>query len=95
MSRVFPTEPGFYWALQIAVDPGTRDADEFEPTQRWEVVEVFENAFAGEPEHLRVFVLGVEAGQSLANFLWGAVIASPFPPTVLDWPTAEQREVRS
>ncbi|WP_333896248.1 hypothetical protein [Brevundimonas aurantiaca] len=95
MSRAFPTAPGFHWAIQIAVDPGTRDADVFEPTSRWEVVEVYENAFPGEPEHLRVFVLGVEEAQSLANFVWGPVIPPPpvIPPSMSI--VLQSREVRS
>lgn len=73
-----PTAHGFYWARQIAVDPGTRDEDEFEPSFKFEPVEVFENTLdETHPEHLRVSALGIERGQSLDNFEWGPFIAGP------------------
>lgn len=70
-----PVAAGFYWARQIAVDPGTRDEDEFEPSSKFEPVEVFENTLdKTHPEYLRVSALGIERGQSLDNFEWGAQI---------------------
>jgi hypothetical protein len=73
-----PIEPGYYWAKQIAVDPGTVDEHEFEPSDQWEPVDVFENCLdPADPEYLMVFVSGVEKPQSLGNFTWGARIVSP------------------
>jgi len=37
----------------------------------WSVVEVFENAESTDPDHLLVFVPGVEMPQLLQDFLWG------------------------
>lgn len=76
-----PSSPGFYWARQIAVDPGTCDEDVFEPTSRFEPVDVFENHYDDiAPDRLRVLVPGVEKSQSLANFEWGAPIPAPALP---------------
>ncbi len=76
-----PSSPGFYWARQIAVDPGTRDEDEFEPMSKFEPVDVFENHYDDSvPDRLRVLVLGIEKSQSLANFEWGAPIPAPALP---------------
>ena len=35
-----PREPGFYWAKWRIAAEGTRDGDEFMPSDKWEVVEV-------------------------------------------------------
>jgi hypothetical protein len=76
-----PSSPGFYWARQIAVDPGTRDEDEFEPLARFEPVDVFENHYdENAPDRLRVLVPGIEKSQSLDNFEWGAPIPAPALP---------------
>lgn len=70
-----PTEPGFYWAKHTKVDPGTQDEDGYCFVDQWETVEVFENHIKpGEPDYLRVFVLGVSKSQSLENFIWGPAI---------------------
>jgi hypothetical protein len=67
-----PSKPGFYWAKWKIADDGTREADELTPSDKWEVVEVWENCNdAKSPEYLRVSVPGVERGQSLENFYWG------------------------
>ncbi|MGQ2906704.1 MAG: hypothetical protein ACT6QU_02005 [Aliihoeflea sp.] len=76
-----PSSPGFYWARQIAVDPGTRDEDEFEPMPKFEPVDVFENHYdESAPDRLRVLVPGIEKSQSLRNFEWGAPIPPPAQP---------------
>lgn len=67
-----PMEEGFYWAQWRIADDGTQDGDEVPPIGTWEVVEVYENGHRGEPDHLRVFVLGISKSQSLENFVWGA-----------------------
>lgn len=73
-----PDHEGFFWAKQIAVTPGTADEQDFEPSDRWEVVEVYDNGGeAGGPDERRVFVLGVERTQCLINFIWGPEV---FPP---------------
>lgn len=76
-----PSAPGFYWARQIAVDPGTRDEDVFEQTCRFEPVDVFENHYDdAAADRLRVLVPGIEKSQSLDNFEWGAPIPAPTQP---------------
>jgi hypothetical protein len=66
-----PREVGFYWAKWRIAAEGTRDRDEFIPSDEWEVVEVFENSSdEREDEHFVVHVCGVEKGQSIKNFLW-------------------------
>lgn len=72
-----PSRPGFYWAKWKIADAGTREGDDLTPSDRWEVVEVWENGPPG-PEMLRVHVGGVEHGQSLENFYWGP--GPLFPP---------------
>lgn len=76
-----PTKPGFYWAKWIKAGPGTEDNGEgclgpdsaiWEPTEVWE-----NNLDETDPEHLRVFVLGVSRGQALENFIWGERIIRP------------------
>lgn len=67
-----PTKPGFYWAKWRIADEGTKEGDEQTPSDRWEVMHVFENCLDVEDdEYLRVEVPGVERGQSLENFFWG------------------------
>lgn len=76
-----PSSPGFYWARQIAVDPGTRDESEFEPMPKFEPVDVFANHDDdAAPDRLRVLVPGIEKSQSLDNFEWGAPIPAPALP---------------
>lgn len=79
-----PTAPGFYWAQWKIAGKGTEDYDEFLPSDKWEVVEVFDNLGDDpdypDPDSLRVFVLGVTATQSLENFVWGAIITPPISP---------------
>ncbi len=73
-----PLHSGFFWAQWRKADPGTREGAESTPSDRWEPVEVFENTATPEgPDHLRVFVLGVEMTQSLENFAWGEEIKRP------------------
>lgn len=67
-----PTKEGFYWAKWKIADAGTREGDDLTPSDKWEVVEVWENCNdKSNPEYLRVSVCGVERGQSLENFVWG------------------------
>jgi hypothetical protein len=74
MKHPTPTKPGWFWAKwQIASD-ATRGGDELTPSERFEVVEVVENAAHGDPEHLLVSVSGVEASQPLDGFFWGAEV---------------------
>jgi hypothetical protein len=75
-----PTKAGFYWAKwKIAAD-GTRDIEDFQASDRWEVVEVVVNHIDRDnPEHLLVSVSGVERGQPLDGFFWGDVKRLPEP----------------
>jgi hypothetical protein len=71
-----PKEPGFYWAKWHTKDPGTADMMDA-PSNLLEVVEVFQNSIEeSDEEYLRVFVGGVERGQSLKNFTWVAKVPS-------------------
>jgi hypothetical protein len=71
-TNLTPTEPGYYWAKHMKSDPGTRDGDEA-ASGEWAVVDVFQNHIdPTHPEHLAVFVPGIEKGQHLGNFEWGA-----------------------
>lgn len=70
-----PTKPGYYWAQWRKAVPGTRDAAELTPSDRWEPVQVFENALDDQhPEYLMVEVGGVERAQGLDCFVWGPAI---------------------
>lgn len=64
-----PSQPGFYWATWTSAGPGTREGPV--AGEGWIVVQVFENANPSEADHLRVLVPGVEAGQSVEDFVWG------------------------
>ncbi|WAX93161.1 hypothetical protein N7E70_015800 [Aminobacter sp. NyZ550] len=76
MADLTPTKPGYYWAKWRKPLPGTRDAAELTPSDRWEPVQVFENALDDQdPEYLMVEVGGVEKAQSLDGFVWGPAIA--------------------
>jgi hypothetical protein len=65
-----PREPGFYWAKWRIAAEGTRDGDEFMPSNKWEVVEVIQNSFENEDDHFLVHVCGVEKGQWIHDFFW-------------------------
>lgn len=70
-----PKSAGFYWAKWRIPTDGTRDINEFVPSDRWEVVEVFVNQIDEDnPEHFMVAVSGVERGQALDGFVWGASV---------------------
>ncbi len=67
-----PKQAGHYWAKWRIANDGTREGDELTPSDKWEVVEVFENCLDREnDEFLMVSVPGVERSQSLENFVWG------------------------
>lgn len=66
-----PTAPGYHWAKWLRPAPGTREGELLTPDSEWSVVEVFENAESSDPEHLLVFVPGVEMPQLLQDFVWG------------------------
>lgn len=75
-----PVAPGYYWARQIAVDPGTRDEDQFFILDNFEPVTIYENHHdPDKPDRLRVLAHGMEKSQSLENFEWGAPIPAPEP----------------
>ena len=67
-----PALAGFYWAKWRIADEGTPEGDEQTPSDKWEVVEVFEN---GIDEAGVVFLMASVPGQakpqSLENFCWG------------------------
>jgi hypothetical protein len=71
-----PTRPGFYWARWLKAARGTHEGDQLTPSDKWEIVEVWEN-FIGEPceadasEKFGVSVPGVRESQWLDNFAWG------------------------
>lgn len=67
-----PTGPGYFWAKWLKASPGTRDGDHLTPDDAWSVVEVFGNGDESHPDHLMVFVPGVETPQVIADFAWGA-----------------------
>lgn len=73
MGRVpLPNREGFYWAKWRIADDGTREADELTPSDKWEVVDVFENHLGPDDgDKWRVHVPGVERSQSAENFYWG------------------------
>ncbi|MDR7220326.1 hypothetical protein [Aminobacter aminovorans] len=76
MADLTPTKPGYYWAQWRKAVPGTRDARELTPSDRWEPVQVFENALDDQdPQYLMVFVGGVDNAQGLDCFAWGPAIA--------------------
>ena len=66
-----PKRPGFYWAKWKIANRGTKEGDELTPSDRWEVVEVWENGGEDPRNYLRVSVPGVENAQLLENFFWG------------------------
>jgi hypothetical protein len=73
-----PTRPGFYWAKWRIASDGTPEADELTPSDKWEVVEVFENCIdPDDDEHLMVSVPGVAKGQALDAFVWGSGALQP------------------
>jgi len=72
MAMKKPAHPGFWWAKWKIADEGTREGGELTPSDEWEVMHVFSNTLDNtHPEHLMVFVPGVEKPQSLENFFWG------------------------
>jgi len=72
MAHSIPKRAGYYWAQWRICDPGTDDEEEFQPSNEWEPVVVFENCIdTSHAEYLRVFVPGVSQGQSIENFVWG------------------------
>lgn len=71
-----PKDPGYYWAMWLDADPGTREGEELTPRDKWEPVEVFDNNGEGN-NRLRVEVGGVERSQSIENFIWGDRIKPP------------------
>ena len=75
-----PSEAGFYWAKWRIAAEGTRDEDDFIPSDDWEVVEVFQNSFdKNEEDHFLVHVCGVEKGQSIKDFFWeGGPLMAPW-----------------
>jgi hypothetical protein len=71
-----PTKPGFFWAMWLSAATGTHEGDQPTPSDKWEVVEVWEN-FLGDAceadadEKVGVSVPGVRETQWLNNFKWG------------------------
>lgn len=71
-AAAMPSKAGFYWAKWRIANEGTREADELTPSDKWEVVDVFENSIdPSDDEYLMVHVPGVTAPQNLENFYWG------------------------
>jgi hypothetical protein len=67
-----PTREGFWWAKWRICDQDNHEAQSYLPSDKWEVVFVFENCLdEDDPEYLMVEVGGVAEGQSLENFIWG------------------------
>jgi len=70
-----PTKPGYYWAMWRKASPCTHEGDQLTPSDKWEVVEVWEN-YIGESceadadEKFGVSVPGVRESQWLSNFIW-------------------------
>lgn len=76
MKHPTPNKPGHFWAKWQIASEATRDGDELTPSPNFEVVQVFENSTDGnDPEHLLVYVPGVEACQALDAFFWGPEVA--------------------
>jgi hypothetical protein len=72
MTELRDLKPGYYWALWLVCDEGTKDFEIFEPREWYEPVEVTQNArAANHPQHLRVFVLGFDGSQDIRNFTFG------------------------
>jgi hypothetical protein len=71
---------GYWWARQIALDPGHPDfVDEpWEGSDKFEVVEVVENCIdPSNPEYQKVQVLGMSQWQSIGNFQFAEYIEPP------------------
>lgn len=67
-----PKIAGHYWAKWRIANDGTREGDELTPSDKWEVMQVFENCLdRSDAEFLMVAVPGVERSQSIENFVWG------------------------
>lgn len=70
-----PKSEGFYWAKWRIADDGRPKTAEYEsylPSNKWEVMDVFENNHDADAEdHMRVHVPGVSDSQSIENFFWG------------------------
>lgn len=67
-----PEREGFFWARWHTPAPGTADNGECCNPDEWQVCQVFENCLdEASPEHLMVFVPGVERAQPLDAFEWG------------------------
>lgn len=84
-----PTRPGFYWAQWTDAAPGTYEGKDLTPSEKWEVVEVWEN-FVGDPceadecEKFGVFVPGVRETQWLDNFIWGERVEMGMPKAIAE-----------
>lgn len=76
-----PNKPGHFWAKWQIASEATKDGDELTPSPNFEVVQVVENSTDGnDPEHLLVYVPGVEVCQALDAFFWGAEVLPPLAP---------------
>lgn len=75
MKHPTPNKPGHFWAKWQIASEATKAGDELTPSPNFEVVQVFENSTdVADPEHLLVYVPGVEACQALDAFFWGAEV---------------------
>lgn len=73
MKHPTPSKPGHFWAKWQIASEATRDGDELTPSPEFEVVQVVDNHGDGD-ESLMVYVPGVEAGQAIDAFCWGAEV---------------------
>lgn len=70
-----PRIPGHYWGRWHTPAPDTADDGEMCTGIGWEVHQVFENTLdQDDPDHLRVYVPGVEKSQALNAFEWGKMV---------------------
>lgn len=68
-----PHNEGHYWAKQFESECKCPDC---EPSEQWEVVQVFDNSMADGPD-FRVFIPGRAKSEPIANFHWGPNVLKP------------------
>lgn len=75
-----PNKEGHYWAKWKIPSPGTHEGEHLTPSDRWEIVQVWEN-YVGEPREdvskFGVSVPGVRETQWPDQFYWGPMVAVP------------------
>lgn len=72
-----PTVPGKWWGKWRIANEDTLDTEDYTPSDKWQVMDVFEDNLDNEGPVLMVWVPQVTTPQAIENFFWGDHIPSP------------------